>query len=202
MAYYKNLKAALTNPGDVTGLRVTISKSEFPSEIFQFNNLKELLLIGKKIEKIPSDFSHLKNLENLSLNLDQLKVVPRDIFELPKLSILKVKGAKLEKLDIPIGKFNLKHLALNNCGLTQLPDSITSLTQLVELSLSGNKITKLPEEIGMLSELSRINLENNGMNELPESFYLLKKVVHLCLDGNKFSAEEKVRISKIFNFWF
>jgi Leucine-rich repeat (LRR) protein len=202
MAYYKSLKAALSNPSDVTGLRVTISKLEMPEEVFQFENLKELLLIGKKIEELPPLFSHLQNLENISLNLDKLKVVPREIFELPNLSILKVKGAKLEKLDIPIGKFNLRRLALNNCGLEALPDSITSLTQLEELSISGNKITSLPETIGLLSELSRVNLENNNMTELPESFFTLKKIKHLCLDGNKFPDDHKKKIAEIFNFWF
>ena len=44
-------------------------------------------------------------------------------------------------------------LVLGGMGLTELPESLSHLTQLQSLHLSRNKLTSLPEWLGQLTQL-------------------------------------------------
>jgi Leucine-rich repeat (LRR) protein len=57
---------------------------------------------------------------------------------------------------------------LSNCELSQLPQELFELTNLVELSLAGNQLTQLPPDIGRLSSLQRLVLAGNWLEHLPQ----------------------------------
>ena len=60
-------------------------------------------------------------------------------------------------------------LNLSNMNLTELPDSLGQLTQLIELNLSNNKLIVLPEWLGQLTQLQKLNLESTQITILPTS---------------------------------
>ncbi|XP_053403318.1 malignant fibrous histiocytoma-amplified sequence 1 homolog isoform X2 [Mercenaria mercenaria] len=70
---------------------------------------------------------------------------------------------------------------------TSLPDSFSTLDNLVELNLSNNKFTKLPPSIKKLRNLSRLSLSFNTIDSL-KGLEKLKKMQVLMLDHNKFTS--------------
>ncbi|HLO17397.1 MAG TPA: COR domain-containing protein [Anaerolineales bacterium] len=69
--------------------------------------------------------------------------------------------------------------------LTELPESLSHLTQLQELDLSNHKLTSLPLWLGNLVQLQRLNLSNNQLTALPESLGNLKQLWLLDLSHNQ-----------------
>lgn len=81
-------------------------------------------------------------------------------------------------------------LALNasNNQLTALPESLGQLTQLQMLDLASNQLTALPESLGLLTQLQTLNLFNNHLPALPKSLGQLTKLQTLELAGNQLTA--------------
>ncbi|MBW4527170.1 MAG: leucine-rich repeat domain-containing protein [Phormidium tanganyikae FI6-MK23] len=79
----------------------------------------------------------------------------------------------------------LQLLDLDNNQLTELPEAIASLSQLQLLSLTNNQLTELPKAIASLSQLQSLYLTNNQLTELPEVVASLSQLQELYLDNNQ-----------------
>ena len=64
---------------------------------------------------------------------------------------------------------NLRSIDLFNNGISEIPESLFRLTNLIILSLEGNKISKIPESLLRLTNLKWLFLSNNQIREIPES---------------------------------
>jgi len=80
---------------------------------------------------------------------------------------------------------HLERLYLYNNQLTALPESIISLTHLERLYLYNNQLTILPESIASLTQLQRLDLRNNQLTALPESIASLTQLQELNLSNNE-----------------
>jgi Leucine-rich repeat (LRR) protein len=69
--------------------------------------------------------------------------------------------------------------------LTQLPDFIKRLTNLIELYISNNKLTQLPDSIGQLINLTYLGIYNNKLTHLPHSISQLTNLTQLNVSNNK-----------------
>ena len=67
-----------------------------------------------------------------------------------------------------------------------------------KLYLTYNQLTELPESISSLSNLEWLWLSGNKLTELPESISSLSKLKRLDLHGNQLTAEEKERVEQLF----
>ena len=65
---------------------------------------------------------------------------------------------------------HIVELSLDKCGLTYLPESITTLKSIRHFTLADNALVNLPESIGDLSSLHRLDLSKNKLRALPQSF--------------------------------
>ena len=78
----------------------------------------------------------------------------------------------------------LKKLELSNCQITNIPDELIQLSDLVELSLPDNQLESIPKVIFRLERLKRLNLSKNEIDELPTEINNLKQLEHLTLSSN------------------
>ncbi len=100
--------------------------------------------------------------------------------------ILELKGKKLT--EIPEGVYKLPNLLVLDLGRNKikvLPESISRLQSLEELDLSNNKLTKLPAAIGKLKNLKKLSLNRNVIEELPISIGELSSLEYLELWDNE-----------------
>jgi Leucine-rich repeat (LRR) protein len=67
-------------------------------------------------------------------------------------------GASLEKEVNKLKAKNPTELDLKDRGISEIPQNIEQLDQLVKLNLSNNKLTSLPPQIGNLGTFSVLTL--------------------------------------------
>jgi leucine-rich repeat protein SHOC2 len=79
----------------------------------------------------------------------------------------------------------LQWLNLGWNQLTQVPETIGNLTQLVNLNLRNNRLTDLPASIGNLTQLQRFDLSLNQLTQVPETIGNLAQLQTLFLDSNE-----------------
>ncbi|MBT7073193.1 MAG: hypothetical protein HN855_13850 [Anaerolineae bacterium] len=75
-------------------------------------------------------------------------------------------------------------LDLNNMQLTELPETIGQLTQLIKLDIENNKLTNLPKSLGELTQLRSLWLGSadtggNPIVELPQWLFQLTEIRYL-----------------------
>ncbi|KAH9778678.1 Disease resistance-like protein DSC1 [Citrus sinensis] len=157
---------------------------ELPSSIECLSKLSRLDLADcKSLKSLPSGLCKLKSLDVLNIDgcsnlqrlpeelgyleaLDSLHAVGTAIRELPP-SIVRLKSVRAiyfgrnRGLSLPItfsvdGLQNLRDLNLNDCGITELPESLGLLSLVTELHLDGNNFERIPESIIQLSNLERL----------------------------------------------
>jgi len=92
--------------------------TEFPKEICEFTEAKQVMILKNKIESIPADISKMTNLKKLDLSGNQLTALPAEIGTLA----------------------NLETLKLNNNPLESLPAELSNCSNLKSLSLKGTKV--------------------------------------------------------------
>lgn len=65
----------------------------------------------------------------------------------------------------------LTAIDLSNLGLTKVPETIGSLTDVKFICLENNKLTEIPATIGYLPNLLKIYLKNNPLNPVLAAAY-------------------------------
>ena len=82
-----------------------------------------------------------------------------------------------------------KKLDLSNQGLTKVPMSVFSQTDLEELNLSHNTLDgALQSQVGQLKNLKVLNLSNNNFTGVPAEVGQLKNLEVLNLSHNKLTG--------------
>ena len=79
-------------------------------------------------------------------------------------------------------------LDLSYMELTELPISMSGLTQLLYLNLRYNQLTALPEWLGQLTELQLLDAYNNRLTALPELIGQLARLQSLNVDVNELKS--------------
>ena len=93
---------------------------------------------------------------------------------------------------------NLTQLYLSGNSLSEIPASITNLTNLTQLYLSDNSLSELPASITNLTNLTQLYLSDNSLSELPASITNLTNLTQLDLSDNSLS-ELPESITKLTN---
>ncbi|KAH7365280.1 hypothetical protein KP509_18G018300 [Ceratopteris richardii] len=105
---------------------------------------------------------------------------------------LDLRGATLKEIEwIPesIGTMTwLIEVNLSRNRLTTLPDSIGNLVHLTNLDASLNQLVTLPDTIGQLTCLKTLILDNNKIEELPYTIGQCTSLVELRASFNKLKA--------------
>lgn len=167
----------------------------FPEQIKKLENLIFLDLRGNLLTSLSVQIEELKNLTHLNLSFNHLTSLPDQIGELKALTELDLKSNNITQLPEQIRKLkNLTKLDLLGNQLISLPDQIGELKNLAFLNLGGiwaygyNRLKSLPNEIGALKNLTFLNLRCNNLTNLPNQFGKLTNLKSLYLYGNEITT--------------
>jgi Leucine-rich repeat (LRR) protein len=106
-------------------------------------------------------------------------------------TIEKIKCAFLRLTNIPEEIYDLKDLVDLDIGsnkLTSLPDSLGSVSNLQWLSVGNNNLTSLPDSLGCLSRLEQLFVDNNNLTSLPDSLGSLSSLSSLRVQHNNLTS--------------
>jgi Leucine-rich repeat (LRR) protein/GTPase SAR1 family protein len=176
--------------------------SEIPEEIFEQDSFEDIWLLDNQIRSVPARIAQLKKLRRLVLfgnPLEEIADVPGlgldfSIYQKFKkqLSPAHLAGVKLVKDEIIILEElenfpQLTLINLSNNKLSQLPEAIAKLQNIISLDLSKNQFFQLPKAIAKLQKLTEFKLSKNQFSQLPEAITELQNLTDLDLSENKFS---------------
>jgi leucine-rich repeat protein SHOC2 len=145
---FTSMSQALMQPDSVFRLKLRRKGyKQIPPEVFNFKNLRELDLIGNKIERIPNEIGSLLQLEILRLGGNQIEVIGKEIAGLNKLRYLDLGKNKIQALPFEIGELNdLEFLQIWGNDITLLPESIQNLNKLKYLDMRAILLTDSERE--------------------------------------------------------
>ena len=106
--------------------------------------------------EIPSSCSAWKKIETLNLRYNKLTALPT--------------GALT-------GEASLQHLYVGANMITEVPETIASLTALEMLDLRKNQLERIPAQLSSCTKLKLLNLGDNKIGEVPAD--ILAKCVEL-----------------------
>lgn len=110
--------------------------TEFPDNIFEYQNLTKLVLSNNKIKTIPKDILTLKKLQVLDLANNEIKVLQSAVFRLSKLRTLNVYGNKITKFPKQVFESGLKKIIVGKNPIES--DEIENLRILCEVVADKN----------------------------------------------------------------
>lgn len=105
-------------------------------------------------------------------------------------------GTTLTTLNLSYGKLStlsadlfanlgsLETLILDSNTLRVLPETLGSLTNLVNFSIKNNLLTHLPESVGQLQRLATLQVSGNNLHDLPPQIWLCAQLVSLNASSN------------------
>ena len=135
----------------------------------------------------------MENIQNLKLKaaLELFVNENTNTFTFGKPEMYKKNNINLSQSDVDSlfnvlinNKEKLHNLYLNGVGITNIPESIGQLSNLILLSLIYNKIENLPNEICDLKKLQILSLSNNEITNLPQRIGVLVNLNWIDLNEN------------------
>lgn len=177
---------------NITNLRELIMSNcyvcKVPESIKALTGLKKLDLSGNSLEQFPVEITKLSNLEYLDLshNYAIRSQTKSNIGMLKKLRTLKIRRYyDVDLLCKEIGDLiDLRVLDLSYNVDLKLPEEIKSLVNLRELNLGCNLMRKLDKNISELPALRILDVNNNRIVSIPIEISKLSNLEYLDISGN------------------
>lgn len=129
----------------------------FPFPVASLKSLRELAIVKSGLTFVPDNFN-FPCLEKLNLCDNEISFFPR--LRLPNLRFLDLSDnylVEFPQLDLPL----LETLCLEKNKISQISESITSLTSLTMLNLTENRISSIPDHMSRLNSLKVLNIRDN-----------------------------------------
>ncbi len=163
-------------------------KVELDDDVYKLENLEVLAYDSKTID---SRISNLKKLKKLRIR-GSFSSFPSQFYTLKKLTHLDVECRSLDTLFRQIDAFkNLEALILKSPKIKEVPQAITSLTNLKHIAIDSYRgVESIPNDIGNLKNLEVFKLKSSYLKTLPTSFTKLDKLKTLEIQGSEDAAIE------------
>jgi len=157
-----------------------------PEEIGYLKSLQQLAVAGNRLRYIPESIGSLTNLYEFVAAGNSLRDLPDSIGNMASLRVFDLHGNMLDSVPLSIGSLSgLEELWLQgNSPLTQLPDTICSLTKLKKLSVADCSLEIFPDKCIGLTSLEDLSLYSNQLKELPLSMLDAPKLKKVWVEGN------------------
>lgn len=145
-----------------------------PMTVGKFYSLRKLDLTGNQLKSLPFSLGRYPNLRQLIVDNNPI-VSLAPVLRYKKLTHLSVKQLRLESpstetLTASSKTMSLPHLhkiALNNNGLTALPEFLDHCPNITDLDLSDNPLTEELSSLCRLERLKVLRVANTGIQTLP-----------------------------------
>ncbi|WP_217353020.1 leucine-rich repeat domain-containing protein, partial [Vibrio parahaemolyticus] len=147
--------------------------------------------VSSSVKSVIPEFEQLTGLEKLKLySIDELS---ESIFKLPKLRSLSLSsgllGAKQTNIlsETISNLTNLVELNIVDCNLNDIHPNLFKLSKLTHLKLARNALTQLPNGLRNLKLLKHLDISVNPFGKIPDDICYLNNLEFLNLTATKLS---------------
>lgn len=149
---YTDLEDARNARADGTPIyKLDLSKSRlksFPSEIANWDELREVILDRNKISEINEDLSQWKHLIRFSAESNQLNAFPASLTQWRALEFLNLADNYIDSIPLDIDAMpNLREMVLWSNVISDYPASLGDMNGLILLDLEFNDMTAEEQEL-------------------------------------------------------
>lgn len=136
-----------------------------------------------KIKELQSSIEHLEGLRNLRLReCSKLVSLPENMGNLKSLGYVNEERSGISQVPDSIADLNeIKSLSFAGCRGLVLPTLLSGLCSSTELDLKDCGITEIPQDIGSVSALEKMDLSGNNFENLPASMKQISRLRYLYL---------------------
>jgi Leucine-rich repeat (LRR) protein len=205
---FSSLELAEKNPSAVELLEIRLDKlTVFPKQIFDFPNLRVLLIYDADFSEFPDLFDKLNKLEILRFeDNDKLLSLPPSIGRIPNLTKLYIEDNESLK-QIPESIYalkNLREITISGCEVKSISDSLANLTLLENIDFFALALESIPQGIFKIKGLRKLDLSHNQIKVIPNDLGLLTKLNSLSLRDNPITTigEKIIGLSQLNGFDF
>lgn len=141
---------------------------------------------NREISTLPSCITKMTRMDICDFSNNEFDCLPDNFENLKILRLLSLeKNYYIQEFPLCICFMtSLKILDVSECRITELPESIGSLINLIDLKMSRNRIMKLPDSIGQLCNLETLYITSNFIMQLPETIEGMKSLEELEMEDN------------------
>ncbi|MFK7971365.1 MAG: leucine-rich repeat domain-containing protein [Bacteroidia bacterium] len=140
---------------------------EIPMKVFDFFDLKHLLISGQNLTEIPREIERFKNLRKLDLFDNKISSIPPELMQLSSLESINLSGNEFEVFPDEILKLpNIKSISFNNNNITHIKNSLDDIA-------FNNTITHFSFGENPLEDFDS-NLFRGGISHIREVVYQIK----------------------------
>ncbi|XP_060171090.1 receptor kinase-like protein Xa21 [Lycium barbarum] len=178
-------------------------RGQIPLGIGNLSNLFTLSLFGNELTgSVPRALCNLHNLQSLRLSDNRLSgPLPECLCKLPELGYVNLSSNQiLGQIPYCIGNItSLRKIYLYSNRLTNVPMSLWSLKDLLDLDLSNNSMVgSLPPDFGNLNHITFIDLSRNHLSgSIPSTVGDLQYLVYLSLAYNELQGSIPESLGKM-----
>lgn len=139
------------------------------TDVARLTHIKTLVISNNAITALPKEIGLLIDLEVLNAAHNKLtnSGLPEEFFDLFQIRHLNFEDNLLESLTGFQAFRNLEKLNVASNKITELPDSLIDLQELMFLWIQNNELTKITRNVRLMSSLRNIVLLGN--KSLPEN---------------------------------
>ncbi|KAL5037230.1 hypothetical protein BDV3_006755 [Batrachochytrium dendrobatidis] len=157
-----------------------------------FELLSILDLRGNKLAEFPSEIWQLINLRQLHICTNLITFIPSESHcEFDEFSVLDISGNRLDSLPSELFGYwtSLKSLNISHNQISIIPITMSFLTSLTRLNLSNNCIKTIPPAIGVLQSLIELDVSQNCIEHISSNaFEFLQNLRILVLHTNNLTS--------------
>ncbi|BFU25278.1 leucine rich repeat / protein phosphatase 2C domain containing protein [Entamoeba histolytica HM-1:IMSS-B] len=140
----------------------------FPLKLMEITNLQLCDISKNKIITIPDIPLELKYLKSIDVSFNGLTSIPPIFDHCSRLTKLNASYNQLTSFPPSRSLQHIQVLLLSGNQISQIPNDVSTLTQLTLLHLANNSFIDFPTILSKLPKLQRLSLSMNSLSNFPE----------------------------------
>jgi len=158
-----------------------------------FSDIEIISLNNNSVKHVPDYIKYMRKLKALNFTKNAFSKFPRIVFAMPNLICFYYwrwdNSIRVDTIAYNFDKLpNLEILSLGDCGLKDIPVSVTKLKKLKSLSLERNEIRKINTPLNQMDSLIELDLSVNQLKKVPSGIFGLHFLEEIDLSNNEISS--------------
>lgn len=180
-----NLESAFEILGNLPVKDLSITTDfPIPENIGRLSQLENLMIDGlTKPQVIPESFGQLRTLRQLLIMGESDVILPESFAELSELQSLTMRVASWQLPSEFYRLTSLTSLDLSNCRLSEVPEEMAGMSDVLSLMLSGTEPYNYSQLMPIVAHMPNLKIVDLALDPIPKEIGLCQQIEELAIYG-------------------